>query len=161
MTKKTTLKHKLPCGRIETRTTAREYSHVVIARRNLVKEREVAGRICPVDIRNFSFYLKLVQVGVGGTYRHDNGLMSSPISQRDYDNAKAMVEGCADGQQFAEKCRDKRLADHDALHGNAEAGKWFVEGWCGRADLAAKLAASTIAKGWLRDVQAQVINGGN
>lgn len=160
-TKKNTLKHRLPDGTVATRSTARAYSHVVIARHDLVKRRAKAGRLSEVDYSNFAFYQKEIATGVGGTYSHANGLMSRPLSQADYDYAVERVAGCETAQQYAEKCRDERLAGHDARYGTAGAGEWFVEGWCGRADLAEKLASKCRGYECLRDVQVQAINGGN
>ncbi len=160
MTKKTTLKHKLPCGKIETRTTSREYSHVVIMRLDLKVIREQEGRISKVDLSNFDYFTKLVAAGAGGTYKHGNGLTSS-VSQEQYDRALTSIEGCATAQAYAEKRRGERLARHDAAHGDAEFSGWFVAGWCGRAALAEKLAQKERNTGWApADVRAEAINHG-
>lgn len=160
--RKITLKHRLPDGTVASRWTARAYSHVVIARHDLVKIRAEAGRLSKVDCSNFAYYQKQIAAGVGGTYSLGNDLMSSPLSQADYDRAVERVAGCETAEQYAEKCRDERLAAHDARYGTASAGEWFVEGWCGRADLAEKLASRCRASNWCRrDVQVQAINDGN
>ena len=83
MAKKITLKHALPCGEIATRTTAREYSHVVILRDDLVAVRASRDVISKVDLDNFRFYSSLVAAGAGNHYRHNSGSLSAyPVTRR-------------------------------------------------------------------------------
>jgi|GEM_PF-1858906 len=147
MANKVTLKHKLPCGTVQTRTTARTYTHVVVGRRDPLKIRQERARIFDVDLRNFEFYAALVAIGAGGQYRHSNGLAIT-IKQGDYEEALQAISGCDTAQAYAEKVRDQRLAAHDL---EADAGKlsaWFIVGWCGRQELADKLAARERSTGW-------------
>lgn len=156
---KVTLKHKLPCGAIETRTTARTYSHVVVMRRDLSVIREQEGRISKLDLSNYEFFKAALAAGVGGSQRLQGGL-DIKVDQARYDRAVIEIGDCKSAQAYAEKRRDARLAAHDAKHGNAKFGDWFVAGWCGRADLAEKLAQKE-RKGWApADVRVEAINNG-
>lgn len=150
MTKKVTLKHKLPCGAVETRTTARTYTHVVIVRRDLRAIREDAAKLRSVDVSNFEHYQLQIAQGVGAPTRLADGslLNGYPVTQAAYDRAVAEIEGCDSAQQYAEKCIAARLAKHDAEHGTRAVGDWYIAGWCGRADLAEKLASKERNSGW-------------
>lgn len=156
---KQTLKHRLPCGAIATRKTARNYSHVVICREDLTARRAALAIVQQVDARNFDFYRKIAETGVGNCYRHGNGLMSQPVTQADYDKYSALIATHKTAQAFAEHCAAERVAHHDAKHGDAAEGPWYVEGWCGRADLAEKLAAKTRQR-TVKDVRIEAINHG-
>lgn len=155
---KQTLKHRLPCGAIATRKTARNYSHVVICREDLTARR-AALAIVRSEESNFNFYRKIAETGVGNCYRHGNGLMSSPITQADHDKYSALIATHKTAQAFAEHCAAERVAQHDAKHGDAAVGPWYIAGWCGRADLAEKLAATT-RQGLVKDVRIEAVNHG-
>lgn len=161
MAKKITLKHALPCGTVATRTTARTYSHVVILRDDLVAVR--AGKDCirKYDLEHFAYCQALLAAGVGNCHRHSCGTMSTyPVAQADFDKAAAETEGFADAQAYAEARRIARLARHDAEHGDATRGPWGIVGWCGREDLARKLAAQQQGYACRTDVLVQAVNNG-
>ncbi|WP_405124311.1 hypothetical protein [Pseudomonas alloputida] len=161
MAKKITLKHALPCGEIATRTTAREYSHVVIVREDLVALRASRDVISKVDLDNFRFYSSLVAAGAGNHYLHNSGSLSAyPVTQADFDKAQAAIGGHADAQAYADACRLARLAKHDELWGDATRGPWGIVGWCGRLDLATKLAAQQRGYNCRTDVQVEAVNNG-
>lgn len=161
MAKKITLKHALPCGEIATRTTAREYSHVVILRDDLVAVRASRDVIFQSDLDNFRFYSSQVAAGAGNHYLHSCGSRSAyPVTQDDFDKAQAEIGGHADAQAYADACRLARLAKHDELWGDATRGPWAIVGWCGRLDLATKLAAQQQGYACRTDVQVQAVNNG-
>jgi hypothetical protein len=159
MAKKITLKHALPCGAIATRTTAREYSHVVILRTDLVAARAQLDCISQTVLDNFAYSQKIVGIGAGGLIRASNG-RSYPVTQKDVDSALASMRGFTDAQAFAEAHRAERLAKFDAEHGDATRGPWMIVGWCGRLDLATKLAAQQQGYACRTDVQVQAVNNG-
>lgn len=159
MAKKITLKHALPCGTIATRTTAREYSHVVILRTDLVAARAELDRISDNVLANFAYDQKIVGIGAGGQVRASNGRFY-PVTQDNVDRALASMRGFTDAQAFAEARRQERLAEFDAEHGDATRGPWAIVGWCGREDLARKLANQQQGYACRTDVQVQAINNG-
>lgn len=158
---KTTLKHMLPDGTIATRTTARAYSHLVIVRKNLIAVRTSLNSIKTRDLENYAYHREVIAAGVGGHYLFSSGDRCKwPVTQDQFDKAVAAVDGCANAQAYAEKCRDKRLAQHDAEYGDAVYGPWYVAGWCGRADLAEKLRQKELGGWCVQDAIAQPINNG-
>ena len=160
MAKMTTLKHKLPCGTVVTRKTAREYSHVVIGRRDAAALREARNVISKQDLGNYAYFRKHLEIGVGNSYPLSSQF-DHVVTQGEYNKALAVLEGCSNAQEYAEKSRAARLAKHDAEWGDKVAGEWFVAGWCGRPDLADKLVATQRSAAYCnRDMQAVAINNG-
>lgn len=127
MTKRTCYTAKIGAHTFQ-RFSHRTYTHCVISAGSLLRDRERTERNAHHNWRLNLAYLEHTakgQPGPGCTYE------VSPAEQQDAARILALGE---DGL-VAEK-----LAEFDAKHAGQPDHYWIVEGWCGRADLAATLA---------------------
>lgn len=160
-TKNTKLTATMPCGTLVTRTTARTYTHVVVACDDLAVLRADAGKSTDVDRKRYARLTKQVTLGVGGTYTvNDYGVrpFTVTIDQSDYDDAVKALAGCETFDAYAAMVIAGRLARHDEKYGDAPTSAWGVVGWCGRPDLAEKAASKHRALFGVHSVQIVPVN---
>ena len=150
MTKQTKLQHQLPDGGIATRTTARTYTHVVIARTDVNRRRTDALKLQDVDRRNFEFYARCVATGRHGAHA---------VSAADIATYKAILAATPDAESYAASCAQRRLEKVNQEYGAADYSDWFVCAWCGREDLADK-EARRVVKYAYSDIRVEPINHG-
>jgi hypothetical protein len=144
MAKKHTYRVMLPDGSEITRTTERTYTHVVVYTESL--EKRLAHARSPewrkMEVKNHAYEAKIAKHGDGtgtayglpveGEYDYKPAARAKAIEQ-----AKAFIAKYPTVEAYiAEK-----LADREAYARRAADGSWCLAGWCGRADLAQKLAA--------------------
>jgi hypothetical protein len=144
MAKKHTYRVALPDGTEITRTTHRIYTHVVVYTESL--EKRLAHARSPdwrrTETRNHAYYAKIVQHGDGtgtayglpevGEYDYKPGARAKSIEE-----AKAFIAKYPTVEGYLAET----LAEREAYARRAADGSWCLAGWCGRLDLAQKLAA--------------------
>lgn len=150
MAKQIKLKHHLPDGEIATRTTAREYTHVVVARVDVNQRRADALKLQDVDRGNFDYYGRCVATGRHGT---------RTISAIEIEGYKAILAANRDAEAYAESCAQRRVESINKEYGDAAVGHWFVCAWCSRQDLAEK-EARRVVKYAYADIAVEPINHG-
>jgi len=128
-------------GQTFTRTTARTYSHIVVAKNSKAKALHWAS-VC---------------TDVNAQYMVDHALGKAPVYswQTPEDIAKYVAKGNAilaigmDAHQAQYKANS--IAEIERYASEGAYDKYVIQGWCGRADLAQKLAGS-LGDSWV-DVQ--------
>ncbi|USZ80581.1 hypothetical protein MQ4_53 [Serratia phage MQ-4] len=130
-------------GKTHTRTSARTYTHMVVVLANLEAGREAARseHNRKAYARNHAFYCQ--EAGPAPKYS------SSPAEMARYKAAAAMT--C---EEYVNNCVANALAAIDA-RGGEFANDWADFGWCGRLDLAQKLAAKWAHMGKVEILEAQ------
>ncbi|WRQ11962.1 hypothetical protein vBSlqSZDD2_51 [Serratia phage vB_SlqS_ZDD2] len=118
-------------GARHTRTTARTYTHMVVVLQNLETGREAirSEHNRKVHAKNHAFYCQ--EAATPPSPNH-----GEPVGRRDFYNRVAAMT-C---EQYVEERISEELAAIDA-RGGEFADHWADFGWCGRLDLAQKLAA--------------------
>ena len=150
MAKQIKLQHKLADGGIATRTTAREYTHVVVARTDVNRRRADALKLQDVDRRNFEYYGRCVVTGRNGAYT---------IPATEIESYKAILAANPDAEAYAASCAQRRVERINNEYGDAAYSEWFVCAWCGRQDLADK-EARRVTKYAYADIAVEPINHG-
>ncbi|WP_181423052.1 hypothetical protein [Serratia marcescens] len=131
-------------GARHTRTTARTYTHMVVVCHNLEKSRQGASskEAKASHARNYDYHAR--EAGPNPQFRH------SPEHMAEHKRIAAM-----DRDHYVEICV---LADIERINkaGKGEyADQWHDFGWCGRLDLAQKLAAKWAHYGKVEILEAQ------
>lgn len=129
-------------GQIFTRKSQRTYTHTVVARRNMdaaIKcESDKAWN--KVAFSNHAFFS---QEANPATRKHS----VTPEQEARYQAIAAMTK-----EQYAESLMRERLARIEKNRLAGDYDRMVNLGWCGRPDLAQKLAAKERASGWYLDV---------
>lgn len=167
---KKTLKHSID-GEVFTRTTARDYTHVLVGRVNkaaVVADNDAyEARLPDLIAEACASHAKAIKVAkaiikpenFGKFYRNHNGYKIQ-IDEREVEKAHSDLEW------FAEEDRDlnqaniyaQSLADRRAKEAEINEDEWFVISWHSRPDLAEKAAAQSINSHF--DTRVEAINGG-
>lgn len=117
-------------GEMHTRTTARTYTHMVVVLHNLERQRENARSEAARKVlgKNYDYHVR--EAGPNALY--DN----SAEQLEEHRRVAAMSR-----EDYIDLCVCVSIARINA-HGEGEyADQWRDFGWCGRLDLAQKLAA--------------------
>lgn len=122
MTRKLTVAFE---GQTFTRSTNRTYTHVVLVRNDLKKVLDRSALYAPIDKRSFG---RLERIAAG-TYEYMNQVNDDEIERAKF----AVQMGFADYNLHLVAEAVKRVSANFKPH-------WYAEGWCGRLDLAQKLA---------------------
>lgn len=114
------------------RSSFRDYTHAIIGQFNYDLQLQRVGEIYDVDISNFKYY-KSISAKKAGDTELVTGCVTPwtrIIEQREIDECtRALVNsGCETAEQYAEKCRAKRIEDCLADKAKNE-GKWAVLMW--------------------------------
>lgn len=153
---KTTFLATAPDGSIHTRTSEnRRYTHTVVARRNYADALAHADRLIDADGDNFRFWSAII--AAGGYYARRKLPRPARYTEEQFAaheakevaDAKERIGGAPTETIYKVMKRDQRLADLAERKANGAFEVYFNCGWCGRLDLAQKLAASEQAKGYL------------
>lgn len=134
----------------------RAYTHTVISKRNFNRDLDDAGKISATDASNFKFYTGIVERGYVSCSPSDVGKYAWLTAEQQAADAIASVANAleqlagaktATEYQFAK--RDERVAKVLAARDAGAYDVWHNAGWCGRLDLAQKLAAQQAKYGLL------------
>lgn len=156
MSKKIKLTATTPVGTF-TRTTARTYTHVVVARQDQAAARERAYSATAHDTKtarsNFAFYTHQAELGVEGLKAEHAAKWRYVKPQaefiRQHMTAKSLAGLGLDG--YLATLRERAIESHEKTV--REGGFQFgAINWCGRLDLAQKEASKAQRQGWI-DVQ--------
>lgn len=144
MTKTRKLTATAPDGTLVTRTTARTYTHVVLFTYSAAKREafDTSKNWVKTEARNHAYEAKIALHGDGtgtayglpveGEYDYKPAARAKSIER-----AKAFIAKYPTAADYSAKC----LADRRAYSARQIADGWCLAGWCGRLDLARKLAA--------------------
>lgn len=143
MAKNRKLTATLPNGEVITRTTARTYTHVVVY---TISEAKAMAAAWNTDIerqerKNFSYYSHCA------TGQHEHTRPRADAPQWEINNAatyRKQAQYILDGFPTVEAfLADRKARSEEQARKQIDAG-WHIAGWCGRPDLASKLAASRV-----------------
>lgn len=142
---KTTYTVTAPNGAVFTRKSDRVYTHAVLCQDSYEGWMQTYDAIWEVDKSNFRYAEKIVATNgeylAGKVYNEEQRERVEAANAKRLANAKAEVETHKTANAFAAAMRALRVA---SLNAKLKAGGfdgWMVEGFCGRHDLAVKLAA--------------------
>lgn len=142
MSNKHTYQVTAPDGSIHARTTARTYSHVVLAKHCEKTAREWAKwTIAPksVERKNFAYY----QAIVDGSHAHSR--TTSEQKQAQYADLIARHETA---ENYVQALYADAVRTIDAQVKDGYFDEYHAIAWCGRRDLAEKQVASNASRGW-------------
>lgn len=108
----------------------RVYTHTVISKRNFNRDLDDAGKIKATDADNFAYYTR-----------------RAADSSQDTANALEQLAGAKTVTEYQFAKRDARVAAVLAARDAGAYDVWHNAGWCGRLDLAQKLAAKEASYG--------------
>jgi hypothetical protein len=132
----------------------RTYTHTVVFQKSYAKALERASQLYKVDGENFDYYVELA-AGQHQRVTPDSGYHASysaefianaranqiAENERRQASAKETIEGHT-RESYQRLKRDERVAEVERGKANGHLDHdWFNAGWCGRLDLAQKLAA--------------------
>lgn len=135
-----------PTGKKHTRTSQnRVYSHCVLTRRSETASlaRATGADHARSDRNNFDYYIALVN----GTHKHCKSLYSSDDPVKRIEDAKVSLNGATTFEAYSTAQQIARVEDILQRKSAGYFTAFEVAGWCGRRDLAEKLAATLRAKG--------------
>lgn len=140
MAKNIKLTATLPNGEVITRTTARTYTHVVVYTISEAKAMAAAWtpEIERQERKNFSYYSHCA------TGQHEHTRPRADAPQWEINNAatyRKQAQYIIDGFPTVEAfLADRRARSEGHARKSIDVG-WHIAGWCGRPDLASKLAS--------------------
>lgn len=145
---KTTFTAIDPAGKPHTRKTDRVYTHTVVVRQSNELAEAAYARYEPgrrkLDAENYVFDKKLSTVeGLRAWYVRkgfDPNAKWVNLPEEAAKHAKAL-RGCATAEAFVELKAAERRAAFEAEKAAGHFERYLNAGWCGRPDLALKLAA--------------------
>jgi len=147
-------------GLVHTRSTkTRSYTHMVVVKRSYEGDLAAAGAShwTKSDASNFDYYLRIAEgrsphyPSVRWCAKYADRYTPAEIADEDARltisdaakvvEAKAQIDGhTVDSYVAAQKA--KRIARIERLKAEGHYERWYDAGWCGRLDLALKLAGS-------------------
>ena len=140
-----------PRGVTHTRTSQnRVYPFVVLVRDSYehALARAVGPDYAASDRKNYAYYVALAN----GTHAHCKNLYSNDDAAKRIADAKAYIAGCDTFDAYLAKQQVERVARVDARKAKGDFDTWGPAGWCGRRDLAEKLAHKERAGGYRAEV---------
>jgi hypothetical protein len=125
---------------VGTRKTERTYQFAVVTQISEARARDYAYnyKATSSDRDDHNYYGKVVSVGVGGIWDTDRG-WTYTVDQRQFDDCSATWFG-GDFDAYVAWLRERAIKDFEARLADG-AFEPAIAGWCGRRDLAQKLAA--------------------
>lgn len=127
-----------PNGVKHTRSTSRIYSHAVLYQRTKEDYLATIPAWKATEKKNGQYYLDCIANGYHKNLMHFPHYVDDKARQAaDVQEAIERLDGCATAEEFAERLAERMRAKAEATDWN----EWFCDGWCGRLDLAQKLAA--------------------
>lgn len=141
--------HTLPDGTKDTRSSKnRTYTHVIIGRRNLARERRSAEDCRAMYAKNFAFYQRVANTPVGQPWDDNGRCLTTADEQAKY---AAIVAQHGTAEAYADAQVRKSLE----RIGSADAGPWGVLQWSMSEANAAK--SLNRWREWFVDVQVQPV----
>lgn len=132
----------LPNGEIAKRTTERTYTHLVAYRLGAA-ELEASARATDwqkTERSNHAYHARIVAEGAAATaygeYAEGEPAYRAESRAHSIAYAQAFIADFPTADDYVAHRLQRRLDD-----ATNRAGRWVIAGWCGRPDLAAKLAA--------------------
>lgn len=126
-----------PAGRTHSRNSKRVYTHCVVYQQSKARMIEWAHKMRESDLRNARYYLDIIKHG------YAPNLMDFPhyrdnkeAHARDVELAKDHLNGATTPEAYADRILSETLAKLETKDWTV----WYNAGWCGRFDLAQKLA---------------------
>jgi hypothetical protein len=136
----TKLTVKDPSGKVHTRTTKRTYTHVVFARQSRDWHLKDAQSRPYHHTANFWYHKAFVDGTSKWLERHgwESEEQHKKRVEQDVKRAKYCLRGCETPDELWELIKVEQMEAFEKI----DFDKWHVMGWCGRLDLAQKLAVS-------------------
>lgn len=135
-------------GKKHTRGSKRTYTHAVLYR----ESKDAAIRLANVKPRwhneNFWYHHAFLDGSSKWLARTEWEVDYEARVKHDIERAREALKGCKTPDEWWELQRGEALADIEAK----DFGVWHAEGWCGRYDLAQKLAHGVAARERVLDV---------
>lgn len=131
-----------PDGSTHTRTTARTYTHVVLAQHSEKADRvsaEWALKPNSCERRNFAYYQAVAE----GRHAH-----ASSTSDKERARMGALVAGHENAAAYARHCYEKSIAAIETRKAAGYYDEYHAVAWCGRLDLAQNQVSYHRARGW-------------
>jgi len=123
-------------GLVHTRTSARVYTHMVVARPSYANAVARASRVhMPTQKSNFEYHMNIAE-----------GVITSQYTSRDH--AADDLGGATTLEQYVALNIKRALAAVEKSKAEGRFDRFFDKGWCGRRDLADKLAAKARSDGY-------------
>jgi hypothetical protein len=123
-----------PNGKVFKRKTDRTYTHAVICRTDWAWRRHSAANPHPqgvaVTISNYGFNVR--ELGPNPRWSH---------TPEQLERMREQIAGCSDANDYVEKLKRAEMASVEADYLAKGDDDWGVVGFCGRLDLAQKLAS--------------------
>lgn len=136
----TRLNVKDPSGKAYTRLTNLTYTHVVFARRSREQAMKDAQSKPYHHAANFWYFKDKVD----GTSHwlekksHESDEQHKARVEREVDEAKLAIRGCKTPEELWELVKVEQMEAFEKI----DFDEWHLMGWCGRLDLAQKLAVN-------------------
>lgn|GEM_PF-6230530 len=117
-------------GKVETRSSDRTYTHVVVMRTNVAALRveAVSAENRKQDRKNFAFFAAMASGEVGKIPAVPGG-WNWPLKQEDKDKYAAQVAPYRDAEDYADKRAAARLEHINKQYGAADIGPEYVAQW--------------------------------
>lgn len=117
-------------GKVETRSSDRTYTHVVVMRANVAALRvaAVSDDNRKQDCKNFKFFAAMAAGEVGKVPAVPGG-WNWPLTQKDKENYTAQVAPYRDADDYADKRAAARLEAVNKQYGDADIGPEYVAQW--------------------------------
>lgn len=150
-----------PAGQPHQRTSeSRTYSHAVISQRRYTSHlRDARNQSERLHRSNFDYYQRVVNTGIGNSYvssRLGSRDLTVTVTADDYSRAMSALRG-KPGMSFEDYLllvTTEAIAEVERLR--EKTGfftEWVCHGYCGRPDLAQKLASKTEANDYWQSIQ--------
>jgi hypothetical protein len=109
-----------------------------------------AAKISPTDVSNFEYYTDIIERGYSmyspsevGKYAWLTAEYQATKAAEEVANAIERIAGAKTATEYQIARRDACVARVQQLKANGHYDVWCNEGWCGRLDLAQKLASKS------------------
>lgn len=146
----------MPDGNIGKRSSkSRFYSHCVAVRRSYENALANAKREHPTDRRNFEYH----RAYLDGSSKHlkklswESDERYAERVEKAIEDAKKWLRGFDNVDDWIADCIKRAIASVEQAKAEGAYDRWAISGWCGRADLAAKLFASESNKDWIAEAK--------
>jgi hypothetical protein len=118
-------------GKVETRSSDRTYTHVVVKRTNaaLLRVEAVSDAHRKQDRSNFKFFAAMAAGEVGKIPAVPGGGWRWPLTQEDKDKHAEFIAPYSDADDYADKSAAARLDAVNKKYGDADVGPEFVAQW--------------------------------
>ena len=142
MAKSKTFLATMPDGQVAKRTSrTRTYEYMVAIRLSYKEALMSAKQLRDTDISNFQYCRRESDAA---TAKYNPSKASWRVGETDeeyFAKNATEIEDCKTGADYQRKLIKKRIAEVEKAKAAGYYDKWGSAGWCGRLDLAQKLAA--------------------